>query len=66
MLFFILIFTFCTIFQYGAYDSHKQIFKSISKLKLKQYENDIPILICCNNEIFNKCFLRVLILLDAC
>ena len=65
-----LIFTFFTIFQYGAYDSHKQILKSIFKLKLKLYEDDTPILICRNNEIFIKCFFlvfeRVLILLEAC
>ena len=69
-LFFILIFIFFTIFQYSAYDNHKQIFKSIFKLELKLYEDDILVLICCNNEIFIKCFFlvfkRVLILLAAC
>ena len=69
-LFFISIFIFFTIFQYGAYDSHKQVFKIIFKLELEVYEDDIPILICCNYEIFMKCFFlvfkRVLSLLDAC
>ena len=65
-LFFILIFIFFIIFQYGPYDSHKQTFKSIFKLKLKLYEDNIPILICCNNEIFIVFFFvfkRVLIFL---
>ena len=66
-LFFILIFVFFTTFQYSAYDSHKQIFKCIFELELKLYEDDIPILICFNNEIFIKHFFlvfrRVLILL---
>ena len=65
-LFFILIFIFFTIFQYGPYDSHKQTFKSIFKLKLKLYEDNIPILMCCNNEIFIVFFFvfkRVLIFL---
>ena len=54
---------------YISYDSHKQIFKIIFKLELKAYKNDIPILICCNNEIFIECFLLVferVSLLDAC
>ena len=53
-LLFILIFIFFTTFQYGAYDSHKQIFKIILKLELKVHEDKIPILICYNNEIFRK------------
>ena len=65
-----MIFIFFTIFQYGEYDNHKQIFKIIFKLELKVYEDDVLILICCNNEIFIKCFFlvfkRVLNLLDAC
>ena len=48
----------------------KKIFKIIFKLELKVYEDNIPILICCNNEIFIKRFFlvfkRVLSLLDAC
>ena len=53
-----------------AHMSHKQIFHIIFKLELKVYEDDIPILICYNNEIFIKYFFlvfkRVLSLLDAC
>ena len=67
---FILIFVFFTILKCDAYDSRKQIFKIIFKLELKVYEDVIPILICCNNEIFVKYFAllfkRVLSLLDAC
>ena len=48
----------------------KKIFKIIFKLELKVYEDNNPILICCNNEIFIKSFFlvfkRVLSLLDAC
>ena len=59
-----------TIFQYGAYDSHKQIFNIIFKMELKVCEDDIPILNCCNNETFIKCFFlvfkRVLSLLNVC
>ena len=69
-LFFILTFIVFKIFQYAAYDSHKKIFKIIFKLESKVYEDDIPILISCNNEIFVKCFFlvfkRVLSLLDPC
>ena len=67
---FTLIFIFFITFQYGAYDRHKQIFGIIFKLDLKVYEGDIPILICCNNEIFIKCFFlvfkKVLSLPDTC
>ena len=66
-LFFMLVYIFFTIFQYGEYGSHKKILKSIFELELKLYEDDIPILICFNNEIFIKHFFlvfrRVLILL---
>ena len=67
-LFFIYIdfYIFLQFFNMVQYDSHKQIFKSIFKLKLKLYEDNIPILICCNNEIFIVFFFvfkRVLIFL---
>ena len=54
-----MIFILFTIFQYGAYDSLKPIFKIIFKLELKVYEDDIPILIYCTNEIFIKYFFLV-------
>ena len=57
-------------FQYDAYDSHKKTFKIVFKLELKAYDDNITILICCNNVVFIKCFFfvfeRVLSLLDGC
>ena len=64
--FYIDFYIFLQFFNMVQYDSHKQIFKSIFKLKLKLYEDNIPILICCNNEIFIVFFFvfkRVLIFL---
>ena len=72
MLFFVFYFYFIffIIFQCGAYDNHKQVFKIVFQLKLKVYKGNIPILFCCNNEIFIKCFFlvfkRILSLFDAC
>ena len=39
---------------YGAYDSHKHIFKNIFKFELKLYGDDIPTLICCKQLNFHK------------
>ena len=54
--FYIDFYIFLQFFNMVQYDSHKQIFKSIFKLKLKLYEDNIPILICCKNEVFMKSF----------
>ena len=53
--FYIDFYIFLQFFSMVQYDSHKQIFKSIFKL-LKLYEDNIPILICCKNEVFMKSF----------
>ena len=71
MLFFCFLYWFLYFLQYRFFwQSQTNIKKSIFKLQLKLYEDNIPILICCNNQIFIKCFFlvykRVLILLDAC